>query len=351
MLVQQRAFQDSANGNSVGNSVVLAAAAYGAVDFITARGGDPERVAAVAGVDLKQLEIPTDPVDLRGYCGLFEEAARQTGEDNFGLWYGQQFEPHMLGLIGFIALASPTLGEAVKNLAHYFPLHQSGTRTRLFTHDGLLHLEYQILDGRIVNRRQDAELTMGMFANLFRHCLGRNWVPEEVHLEHAAPQAPEEHEHAFHAPIFFGRGSNRLVFRNDQLERPMPGADPQLLSLLRATLTRVAQTTQLAFKDRLTGEIRMHLAAGEVKFTDIAAALRMSQSALLRRLEDENIGFAKLVEQVRREQARAYLAQRHIAVSEIALLLGYSEISAFSRAFKRWEGVSPNQYRAVALGE
>lgn len=257
----------------------------------------------------------------------------------------------MLGLIGFIALASPTLGEAAKNLAHYFPLHQSGTRTRLFTRDGLLHLEYQIVDGRIVNRRQDAELTMGMFVNLFRHCLGRTWSPEEVHLEHAAPQAPEEHEHAFHAPIFFGRGSNRLVFRNDQLDRPMPGADPQLLSLLRATLTRVAQTTQLAFKDRLTGEIRTHLAAGEVKFPDIAAALRMSQSALLRRLEDENIGFAKLVEQVRREQARAYLAQRHIAVSEIALLLGYSEISAFSRAFKRWEGISPNHYRAMALGD
>jgi AraC-like DNA-binding protein len=241
------------------------------------------------------------------------------------------------------------LGEAVKNLAHYFPLHQSGTRTRLCTHDGLLYLDYQILDGRIVNRRQDAELTMGMFANLFRHCLGRAWTPEEVHLEHAAPQAPEEHEHAFRAPIFFGRGSNRLVFRNAHLERPMPGADPRLLSLLRASLTRVAQTTQLAFKDRLTGEIRAHLAAGEVKFAAIAEALKMSQSALARRLEDENIGFARLVEQVRREQARLYLAQRHIAVSEIALLLGYSEVSAFSRAFKRWEGISPNQFRGAAL--
>ncbi|MEI9915341.1 MAG: AraC family transcriptional regulator ligand-binding domain-containing protein [Methylovirgula sp.] len=239
-------------------------------------------------------------------------------------------------------------GEAVKNLAHYFPLHQSGTRTRLFAHDGLLHLEYQIVDGRIARRRQDAELTMGMFTNVFRHCLGRGWAPEEVHLEHAAPQAPDAHEHAFHAPVFFGRGSNRLVFRDDQLDRPMQGADPQLLSLLRASLTRVAQTTQLAFKDRLTGEIRAHLAIGDVKFADIAAALKMSQSTLLRHLEDENIGFARLVEQVRREQARAYLAQRHIAVSEIALLLGYSEISAFSRAFKRWEGVSPNQYRATA---
>jgi AraC-like DNA-binding protein len=189
---------------------------------------------------------------------------------------------------------------------------------------------------------------MGMFTNVFRHCLGRSWAPEEVHLEHARPQAPDEHEHAFHAPIFFGRGSNRLVFRNDQLDRPMPGADPQLLSLLRASLTRVAQTTQLAFKDRLTGEIRTHLAVGDVKFADIAAALKMSQSALLRHLEDENIGFGRLVEQVRREQARAYLAQRHIPVSEIALLLGYSEISAFSRAFKRWEGVSPNQYRSAA---
>jgi AraC-like DNA-binding protein len=350
-LLPQHAFHDT-TANAANNApVVLAAAACGAVDFITARGGDPERVAAAAGVTLPQLEVPTDPIDLHGYCGLFEEAARQTGEDNFGLWYGQQFEPHMLGLIGFIALASPTLGEAVKNLAHYFPLHQSGTRTRLVAYDKLFYLDYQILDGRIVNRRQDAELTMGMFANLFRHCLGRTWAPEEVHLEHAAPQAPNEHEQAFRAPIFFGRGSNRLVFRNEHLDRPMPGADPRLLSLLRASLTRVAQTTQLAFKDRLTGEIRTHLAAGEVKFADIAEALKMSQSTLLRRLEDEGIGFAKLVEHVRREQARAYLAQRHIAVSEIALLLGYSEISAFSRAFKRWEGMSPNQFRNAALAD
>ncbi len=173
---------------------ILAAAANGVSDFIVTSGGRPEIVFERAGVDAACLGDRRRTLDLAGYVAMMEEAARETHNDNFGLWFGQRYRPEMLGLIGEITLAAPTLGSAIEHLALWFPWHQQATETRLVRRDGFLQLEYRILDGSIVDRRQDAELTMGMFANVFRACLGSSWTPERVLFEHARPPEWRDHE-------------------------------------------------------------------------------------------------------------------------------------------------------------
>ena len=220
-------------GPAPGQRNVLAAAASGITDFIAACGGDAGRVLSQAGVPEDCLGNPVLPLDLGNYCAMMELAARDTGNDNFGLWYGQQFRPQALGLIGEIALSAPTLGAALDNLARLFPFHQQATETRL-THDGdLWRLEYRILDSRIAARRQDAELTMGMFANVFRTCLGTAWAPEEVQFEHLRPGTAQDHSRAFGAPVHFGQRTNCLVVRDRDFERRMPGGDLARLTRLR----------------------------------------------------------------------------------------------------------------------
>ncbi|MDI6936393.1 AraC family transcriptional regulator, partial [Serratia sp. Se-PFBMAAmG] len=159
----------SAQANNRG---VLAAAATGLSTFITDKGGDVDRIFGISGIDSELLASPTLSLGLVNYCRVMEEAARHSGFDNFGLHYGRQFKPQSLGLIGYIGLCSPTLEQALHNVVNAFPWHQHDTLTRLVDKGDCWRLDYQVRHGAILSRRQDAELTLGMFLNLIRHVAG-----------------------------------------------------------------------------------------------------------------------------------------------------------------------------------
>lgn len=321
---------------------ILAAAASGVAGFIVGQGGCPDDVFHRAGVEEKALGRPDLALDLGAYVAMMEVAAGATGNDNFGLLFGRQFQPERLGLIGRIALSAPTLGAALDHLARLFPFHQQATETRFVRDGGLLRLEYRILDGRIVERRQDAELTMGMFANVVRAGLGPSWMPEEVHFEHPRPEGWRQHESLFEAPAHFGQRTNALVLRDRDLDRRMPGGDMARLTALCGTLVDIAGDTGApALLDRVKAEVRARLPEGYPYVEDIADTLGIARWTLQRRLTEEGLSFSDLVEQVRRELAAVYIRQRHVPIADIGALLGYSEVSAFSRAFRRWFGVSP----------
>ncbi len=106
---------------------VLAAAASGLIDMIESEGGDVDRIFGRARVDTSRLDSPLSELGLKQYCRLFEEAARQTQYDNFGLRFGNGFRPRQLGALGYLAIDSPTMAAALRNLAVYFPAHQQST--------------------------------------------------------------------------------------------------------------------------------------------------------------------------------------------------------------------------------
>jgi AraC-like DNA-binding protein len=325
---------------------ILAAAAAGIGEFIGRNGGNPQQVFSDAGVEETSLHDPFLALDLGSYVSMMESAAHRTGNDNFGLNFGQQFKPEMLGLMGGIALASPSLGAAVCNLAELFPYHQQATQTRITREHRLLKLEYRILDSRLIARRQDAEVTLGMFVNVFRHCLGPRWNPERVYCEHMRPAHWREHEQLFGAPVHFGQPTNAIVFSDQGLSRPMPGADLQRMSRLRDELIRLTgHVGPVSFIDAVRAEIRSCLPVKSLSVGGVADTLGFTRWTFQRYLADNGFSFSTLVDRVRRDLADVYLRQPHVAISDIAVALGYSELSALSRAFKRWYGVSPQQLR------
>ncbi len=326
---------------------VLAAAATGIVSLIEDYGGDVERIFGNAGIAPETIHNPITNLSLGAFCGLFEEAARQTRHDNFGLWFGHQFKPRDLGMWGYVAVCSPTVGSALENLIDHFQYHQQGSTMRLSEADSLMRLEYQIFDGRILERRQDAELSLGMFFNVFRECYGAAWAPEEVHFEHPKPLDWKEHERAFDAPVYFNQPTNALLFRREALAGRMPNSDRRLLSLVQTCLTALGlnQLAPQSLIDRLRNQVRVKLPEGYPALETIAEELGQPVSAVQRTLSFEGLTYKDLVETTRQDLAQLYLKQVHMPLSEIAFLLGYSELSAFSRAFRRWTGVSPRDYR------
>ncbi|MBK8159039.1 MAG: AraC family transcriptional regulator [Rhodospirillaceae bacterium] len=338
-------------GGTQSGPVVLSAAASGLVDFIEAQGGDVDSIFGNCGIAPEMTAAPTLQLRLAAYCGLFEEAAKQTGRDNFGLWFGQQFSPRDLGMWGYASLSSPTLGSALENLVGLFRYQQSSSAMGLRRDaDGRMRLEYQILSPAIIARRQDAELSLGQFTNIIREACGRRWSPLEIQFEHPRPDDWRQHELAFGAPVFFGCKTNAIIFDADLLARPMPGRDLKLLTMMQTCLQSLGSHDRSeSLIDRVRGAVRLRLTDGAPTLEQIAHMLRLSPTAIQRALADAGLGYREAVDATRYDLARHYLQQSQLPLSEIALLLGYSELSAFTRAFTRWAGISPRAYRSGLL--
>jgi AraC-like DNA-binding protein len=345
-----RPLEHTTGGDSLGGPepIVLSAAASGVVDFIERYRGDIDCIFGHAGLAPDMTGSPTLKLQLSSFCRLFEQASRFTAQDNFGLWFGNQFDPRDLGLWGYAAISAPTLGSALENLVGLFDYHQESSLLRLRRgEDGLMRLEYRIEAPDILERRQDAELSLGMFYNVIRECCGPGWAPEEVHFEHPRPQAWHEHERAFSAPIYFSQPINALLFGPDILDRPMPGRDLRLMTMMQSCLEGLGRRSHIpaSVVDKVRTTIRVKLPDGYPALETVAQSLRLSTGAIQRELAQKGLVYKDLVEMTRRDLAFMYLRQRQLPLSEIAFLLGYSELSAFSRAVRRWSGASPRALR------
>ena len=253
---------------------------------------------------------------------------------------------------GYAAISAPTLGAALDTLVELFPLHQQSSVMRLLpVSSDLVRFEYRIETASICDRRQDAELTLGQVVSLVRGCLGRGWAPEEVHFEHPKPEGWREHERVFSAPVFFSQPTNALVIKTSVLAAPMPTHDARLMAAMRHCLLRLSERKDLraSVVDQVRAAVRARLPEGSPPIERIAAELRLPVAIVQRELHYDGLSYGALVETTRRELAISYLRQRQLSLSEIAFLLGYSELSAFSRAVRRWMGTSPRELRASLL--
>jgi AraC-like DNA-binding protein len=330
---------------------VLAAAASGIVPYIERQRGDIDRIFGHAGIAPDMAGAATLKLSLSGFCRLFEEGARLTHNDNFGLWFGLGFDPRDLGLWGYSSISAPTLGDALRTLVEMFPFHQEqSSMAFIAADDGMMHVQYRIEAPDIIERRQDAELTLGNVIVVIRECMGRSWAPAEVHFEHPKPQGWRDHERAFNAPVFFSQPTNAVVFSPHILARPMPAADFRLHAAMRLCLQQLSERRggRASVADQVRVAVRAKLPEGMPLLDDIASDLRLSLNAVQRELHRDGVTFKDLVESTRRDLALSYIQQRQLSLSEIALLLGYSELSAFSRAVRRWTGESPRALRKQA---
>ncbi len=340
------------SGFNLAPSKVLASAATGVVDLIERNHGDVDVIFDQVGIHETDISSPINAINLKQYCALFDVAAKTTGNDNIGLEFGQGFAPKYLGAIGYAAISSPTLSAALRDMKKYFPAHQEQTSFDLIQDNDILWLSYYIHDPRIQNRRQDAELSLGMFHNIFKVALGEDWSPLEIRFEHDRPDSAHDHEMYFGAPVRFGRRTNAFAFRHRDLDARMPSHDPYLFSMVAAFLesrcTLVGDLEDMATVVR--NQIKLHLGDKLPTLSEIAEVLGLSDAVFHKRLKAQHLLFPDLLRAARRELALHYLNDADMPLTEIAYNLGYSELSAFSRAFRNWTGVNPQKYRRNEQG-
>ncbi len=253
-------------------------------------------------------------------------------------------------IVDFLAASYPTVGESFSRIGRHFALINPHVDFVVDPgHDGALpYLEFH-------HKRSEYdeffdEYTAGIFLAHFRMLTRSELRLATAHSVRARPGDAAwraEVEHYLGCVPIYGARYTRLTFSRADWTRPLVGANPRLRAALEAhaaELQREASAAQ-GFGAKVRAAIAQLLREGEPRVGDIAQRLGMTPRTLQRRLQDEDLGFTALVDEARLDLARRYLADWSLSISEVSFALGYSEPSAFTRAFKRWSGSAPAEYR------
>ena len=322
------------------------------VDFVAARGHDPEALCRGVGLTLSSLRAEGSRVPYAVVRELGERAAELAKDPNFGLHLAQDVRDVNLYDAGLLMMmASPNVREGLSLMAEYQRYWGDGERVRLFDVPGGASVRLMLPGTADDFQRQSDECAMAEILVGFRAITGEPIAPRAVRFRHGAPPDTREHHELFRCAIHFGATHTEIEFDDVDLHRPLPHANETYRRVFQhqveRALARLPGASGAAADVRAAAEAA--LAGGRWTLAGTARALGMSERTLQRRLQEDGTSFAELVDSIRREMATTYLDNR-LSVTEIAWLLGYADPSAFHHAFKRWTGTTPEQARAARSG-
>jgi AraC-like DNA-binding protein len=324
-----------------------------AIDLLVHQGellGLPRsRLLGVADLEEAQLADPDGRVPVTKYWDLWRFIANEVPDPDLGLQLGEGFEVLDAGVVGYSMLHSVTLGGALERLARYakiftqradISLEPVGNQWRLTQHRPPL---YRSL-------RQVADSRMAAIVSVCRQITRREVAPTLVHLPYARPPDVRAHRKFFQADLRFDEPTWSMRFRASDMQLPLEAADETLAGYLDevAALRLEELPRDETFTERVRRVAWSHLGEGQPTVARVAAELAVSGRTLQRRLREEGHSFAEVVETLRREKAEALLQDKNLAIYEVGYLLGYSDATAFYRAFRRWYGKSPREYRQLS---
>lgn len=322
-------------------------ATSGLLEAITAAGGNPDHVLRTIGLDRSAFSNPEGFVPSSSFAQLLEEAARATADDCFGLHFGERYNPKNIGPLVYAVLNSRTIVAGIANVERYLRVFNQAAKWGFAVKGNWGYIRFLLTDLDIEAPRQHNECTMAVALNTLRIMVGSQWTPQEVQFAHEAPHKISEHRRVFGTPVSFGCETNAFVVEREFVEREVPAADPRLYRILKRYLDGVLK--EMPREDSFLASLRKSIAEsmrdGDPKLARVSKRIAMSPRTLQRRLKDYGVDYKKLTDDTRRRFATNYLKDRKNTLTEIAFLLGYSEVSAFNRAFKRWTGSTPLDYR------
>ncbi len=317
------------------------------------RGHPVKRLLAQVGLDERSLNADGARIPISKHAAFFELAAEVTRDDCLGLHFGQTRDARDAGLLGYVGLSSPTLMDVIKNVARYRRVFSDAVELEIdaFEERGRLRWWFRGLGSQ--RPRQCIEFSAANFLRSFREMSGRNLALASLGFAHPRNKNIDEFERFFGCSVSFGCQENIIEMKLSDLNLQVITADDRLLSLLRRYCEDVlskhaAQAPPLVeMVERLIAD---RLTKGEARHDTAATELGMSSRSLSRKLAELGTSFNGIVGSLRKDLALRYLQESSLSLTEIAFLLGYTEVSTFTYAFKRWTGSTPAASRGRMSG-
>jgi AraC-like DNA-binding protein len=320
--------------------------------YLERRGFRGTEVCGALGIDAECLQQPNRRVPGAWMEALWEAGERLTGDRHLGLHTAETYNPGALDVLGYVLLSCGSAGEALERLARYGSLLNDGLRVTVVSEGEQTQCRCTAVEGMdnflLHSPRQVMEAMACGIVTSLRRLTAARVEPLAVSFRHEAPEETGEHRRIFGVEARFRQAENAISYRTADLKAGLLSANVALLSVFDARAA--AALEQLEVRGPLSRRVLQTVAQrmrGRIPVVaEVAAALAISERSLQRELRAEGVSFRELVEEVQRTAAIEHLAAPGTTATEVAFLLGFSEPSAFTRAFRRWTGAAPTEYRA-----
>jgi AraC-like DNA-binding protein len=334
---------------SIADATSLSAAAGLIEKALRTYGCDPEPLFAEAGIDRNVSSDPNARIPTTKLQALMKCSLETTGDPGFGLTVAEQFQPAALQGLGFAWLASDTLQDALSRLVRFSRFLSPFVKASLDDSENSFDLVIMGPERWPNFVYAQADTGLGVFLQMCQLTVGTHIVPVRVVMQRPPPSCVDRFNAFFGSPIEYGAPDNRLCFDPDLVKQPLTTSNPELARVNDQTvIDYLARFDRSNITMKVRANIIEQLPSGTPNQESIAEALHVSLRSLQRKLKDEEITFKVLLEDIRRELAMQYIRETHRPLGEISYLLGFSEPSSFTRAFRRWTGSSPVEYRQTA---
>lgn len=317
---------------------------------IESYGLDPKRLYADEGIHIQPPGDPMQRIPLEAIDRIRNRAVELSGDKAFGLRMADFLHPSNFGALGYAWLASATLKSALDRLSRYIRVVSTTWQFQLDeVDDALVVTDPDHRDPLELGVRDDC--IMAILVQLCRFNCGKEFRPRKVAFRHHRPENEGPWKKFFNCPVYFDQPENQFWISRIYADKLLPSANAQLAHINDQLMARdIARLNSMDIVARTRAVIVEQLASGDISESTVSAAMLMTARNMHRKLSAEGANFSSLLATCRLEAADRYLRDSALSITEIAFLLGFSQASSFSRAYRSWTGISPTAKRKTISG-
>ena len=312
---------------------------------LESQGIDPEPLYRELHIDPEVTKNPNKRVPFNTIDLLRAKAVGLAGDPCFGLKIGCGWHPSYHGALGYAWLASSTLRSALGRLSRYLQVISDAGVIDLAENKEGLSVLLNVKETPIDTVASE-DMILAQFITMCRVISGEELDPVSVFFTHPKPACSGSYYALFRCPVDFGAADLRITLPLDLVDKQLTTSNPALVKINEQFIIEyLAQQDGASVTQRVQNSIMKRLPSGNISDTVISGDLYTSTRTLQRQLKDEGTTYKTILNEVRKELAGKYVYDESLSLSEISFLLGFADISSFSRAFKRWTGHPPSTYR------
>ena len=310
-------------------------------------GGDSEAILLQHGLTDEFIQVASTDTYMpyEQAESILQAAATSTGCTHFGMLLGKKSGIKLLGTVGYLMLQAKQIDLALAILCEYFSFHVKNAAVVEWRIEG----DYASISYRIVTPMksvtQGVELALANLLSFFHAVHGKKWYPTAVNFTHGRPGNMRPYRHLFGPNVSFGQEENEMILKSTELKNTIEMGEPALRKILERHLEYYTPESQANLSDMVIARIRQCFPLTKPTIKHVAASLNYHPRKLHRVLTQERTSFTMLLESTRSSIALEKLQHSDISIVRLALYLGYSDASAFIRAFRGWTGTTPHRWK------
>ncbi len=294
-----------------------------------------------AGVSFQSLMYFNTRYPQDGVTKLWELVEQRTKNEEIGFLIGKQINVAGFPVLGFSLISAVDLRDGFDRFLRYQRVIGESANINLTVKGEEAHLSFNFFGDDEPISKHTNDMAIAATVSMIRLLAGDDWQPKEVHFARSKPKKEDDFVAFFRCPISFERNLNSIIIAATDFA-PGQNKESHFDTVL---LAAESKDSQQPVSDLVTMYLQQHIQNHTLNRNQVAEALNMSPRSLQRKLTTEVTSYQTLIDQVREEKSREYLSVQNLSITEIAFLCGFSDPTTFNRAFKRWLGVSPGEYR------